>query len=131
MNESGPENLRLPVQQEEKENLLGLAAAPGHDAEARERLSQAATQGQPDAQFNLGNLCHSISLRDRAAQAGSAGRVEAYMWYHLAATQGHVGAAAACETLNLQLSDIELQEGNRRANAFQRRDPAPPAPNGS
>ena len=106
------------------QNCLGSGLAAGDDvvrdnAEAGRWLREAASQGHADAQFNLGNLCYSILLRNRVTGEGSASRIEAYVWYHLAAAQGHAQAKAACEMLNLQLSDTELQEGNRRANAFQ------------
>lgn len=112
----------------------GLAIGPnllGDGTEARKNLSEAATLGHPDAQFNLGNLCYSMSLQDGATGTYSAGRVEAYMWYYLAGAQGHVWAAAACEMLNLRLSDTELQEGNRRAKAFHEANSSPCMPPGT
>jgi len=117
------------------QNRLGLRLAVGDnglrdEVEARKWLTEAAAQGHADAQFNLGNLCYSISLRDRDTPASGAGRIDAYVWYQLAAAQGHVRAAAACEMLNLQLSDTEVQDGDRRAGAFQRRTPALPEPKG-
>jgi hypothetical protein len=41
------------------------------------------------------------------------------MWYHLAAAQGHAQASASCESLNLQLTDSELDQGIHRANSFK------------
>jgi uncharacterized protein len=105
------------------QNSLGLRFAAGtgvlrSDAEARKWFFRAAEQGNAEGQFNLGNLLYSDSVRYLATGAGEA-RVQAYMWFHLASAQGHAQAEASCETLNLQLTDSELLEGTRRAQAFQ------------
>lgn len=107
------------------QNTFGLELASGmglheSDHEARKWLHRAAQQGHADAQFNLGNLCQSASLRDSPSDFREA-RIEAYTWFFLAAAQGHERAKASCEALNLQLTDEELAEGNRRARAFQSR----------
>jgi TPR repeat protein len=102
---------------------FGLMFASGEgvlksNVEAGKWFRRAAEQGDAEAQFNLGNLCHPAGvahLADEIAQA----RVEAYMWFYLAAAQGHSKAKASCEMLNLQMTDAELEEGNRRAGAFQ------------
>jgi TPR repeat protein len=106
------------------QNSFGLRLASGlgvlrSELEARRWLNRAAAQGYAEAQFNLGNLCHSLSLSFPAGS--SEGRVEAYMWFHLAAAQGHPKAEASCEMLNLKLTDAELREGNRRINEFRSR----------
>lgn len=98
---------------------LGFAADTAllrDDQEARTWLRRAAQQGYAEAQFNLGNLCQSASLRPSSTGVAEA-RIEAYVWFYLAAAQGHPQAAASCEALNLQLTDAELAEGNRRARA--------------
>jgi len=105
------------------QNILGMRFASGRGVlrsseEARQWFQRAAEQGEADAQFNLGNLFYSDSVRHLAAEAGEA-RIQAYMWFHLAAAQGHSPATASCETLNLQLTDSELLEGTRRAHTFQ------------
>ena len=41
------------------------------------------------------------------------------MWFYLASVQGHSKAGASCEMLNLQMTDAELHEGQRRATVFQ------------
>jgi len=107
------------------QNSVGIQFAFGpkcfrSDEEARRWLRRAAEQGHADAQFNLGNLFLAASVRHLASGVSEA-RIEAYRWFHLAAAQGHVRARACSETLNLQLTDPELQEGNRRARAFQSR----------
>ena len=88
------------------------------DAEARKWLRRAAEQGDAAAQFNLGNLCHPAGLAYLTGNIGEA-RIESYVWFSLAAAQGHSPAEASCEMLNLQMTDTELQEGNRRASAFR------------
>jgi TPR repeat protein len=108
------------------QNSLGLRFASGHgvprsDAEAVKWFRRAAQQGLAEAQFNLGNLVYSASVSCLPIKVGD-GRIEAYMWFRLAAAQGHLRAGAFEETVNLQLTDAELHEGNRRAHAFQPRD---------
>jgi TPR repeat protein len=82
--------------------------------ETSQALRSAAEQGNADAQFQVGNLCHPAGRPHGSEDIGEA-RIEAYVWYHRAAAQGHTRAAASCEMLNLQMSDMELKEGNRRA----------------
>jgi TPR repeat protein len=106
------------------QNDLGLKFAFGaglhrRDQEARKWLRRAAQQGYAEAQFNLGNLCESVIPRRQISTQIDEARVEAYVWFCLAAAQGHTRAEARGETLNLQLTDAELAEGNRRVHAFQ------------
>jgi TPR repeat protein len=105
------------------QNSIGLMFASGEGVlknvlEAREWFRRAAHQGDAVAQFNLGNLCHPASLSPLLGGVPEA-RIESYMWFNLAAAQGHSRAEASCEMLNLQMTDAELHEGNRRVNAFQ------------
>jgi TPR repeat protein len=104
------------------QNNLGLLFALGRgvlrdEAEASRWFRRAAIQGDAGAQFNLGNLCHPASLGQLVGNATEA-RVQAYTWFALAAAQGYLKAEAACETLNVQMSDSELNEGRRRVAAF-------------
>src|ERR1019366_9031664 len=71
----------------EAQNSFGLMFASGDGvlksgAEARKWFRRAAEQGDPGAQFNLGNLCHPASLGHLAVGVGEA-KIEAYMWFHL------------------------------------------------
>jgi TPR repeat protein len=105
------------------QNCLGLrlfvgVGLLGSDEQALKWLRRAAQQGYAEAQFNLGNLYQSASLRPSSTGGGEA-RIEAYVWFQLAAAQGNAQAAAACEMVNLQLTDQEVAEGNRRANGFE------------
>ena len=105
------------------QNSFGLRfvsgeGVPRSDEEASKWFRRAAQQGLAEAQFNLGKIFYTASLRHLAMGIGE-DRMEAYMWFHLAAAQGHLRAEAFEETLNLQLTDAELNEGNRRADAFE------------
>lgn len=132
--EDSPEelhNARLAAERGDPvaQNRLGLqfVLGPGllrSEAEACKWLRRAAEQGHAEAQFNLGNLYLSASMRHLNPAVGEA-RIEAYRWFHLAAGQGHHPARASCETLNLQLTDAELDEGNRRARTFRSQKEAP------
>jgi TPR repeat protein len=111
------------------QNRFGLrlvvgAGLLGSDEQARKWLRRAAQQGYAEAQFNLGNLYQSASLWPSSTERGEA-RIEAYVWFQLAAAQGHARAAASCEMVNLQLTHAELAEGNRRANGFECKMEAP------
>ena len=113
------------------QNNLGMMFASGHgvlrsEADACKWFRRAAEQGDAGGQFNLGNLCHPASLNHLVAEAGEA-RIQAYMWFSLAAAQGYYKADASCETLNMQMSKAEIDEGNRRTAAFMpRAEPAFP-----
>jgi uncharacterized protein len=105
------------------QNTLGEKFASGegmtrNSVEAVKWFRRAAEQGDAEAQFNLGNLCHPASLANYAPEIAEA-RVESYMWFSIAAANGHSGAAAYCEMLNLQMTNAELDEGNRRVSAFR------------
>ena len=104
------------------QNNLGLMLASGHgvlrsEVEASQWFRRAAEQGDAAGQFNLGNLCHPASLCQLVTEKGEA-RIQAFMWFSLAAAQGHQNAEASCETINMQMSNAELAEGARRAAAF-------------
>jgi TPR repeat protein len=111
------------------QNKVGLEFVFGpelsrNQEEGCKLLRRAAEQGYAEAQFNLGNLYYSMSVRHPNPEVSDA-RIEAYRWFHLAAGQGHLRANAWCETLNLQLTNAELDEGNRRIRACQSRKEAP------
>jgi len=84
---------------------------------ALERLEEAAEHGNAEAQFHLGNRFHEASL-SRSSPESDDDRIRAYVWFHLAARQGHRNAQASCDMVNLQMSDADLQEGNRRVRAL-------------
>lgn len=102
-------------------NLGKLFAAgqgvPRDDAEACRWFRRAAEQGDAGGQFSMGNLCHPASLGQLVTDAGEA-RIQAYMWFSLAAAQGYHKAAESCESLNVQMNKAELDESHRRVAAF-------------
>jgi hypothetical protein len=111
------------------QNRIGLEFVFGpelfrSEEEGCKWLRRAAEQGYAEAQFNLGTLYYSMSVRHPNPGVSDA-RIEAYRWFHLAAGQGHLRANAWCETLNLQLTNAELDEGNRRVRACQSGKEAP------
>lgn len=113
------------------QNSLGLKFAFGDGPlrnleEARKWFRRAADQGDAAAQFNLGNLCHPANLGYQTGDVGEA-RIEAYAWFYLASVQGHSKAVASCEMLNLQMTDAQLQESQRRASMFRAKKELHPA----
>ena len=101
---------------------LGMMHSSGQgvskdSAQAVMWFTKAAVQGDPAAQFNLG-------LTQRFAIAGAPPldavefRIEAYKWFHLAATKGYLGAKIASETLTHDMTLDDVAEGSRRAAAF-------------
>ncbi len=51
-------------------------------------------------------------------------KIEAYKWLQLAAVQGYMGSAEACEHMTLGMTREEVAAGNRAAAAFVVRNPA-------
>ena len=111
------------------QNRFGLSLLVGagllrSDEQAQKWVRRAAQQGFAEAQFNLGNLYQAASLRPSSTGGGES-RIEAYVWFQLAAGQGHAQAAASCEMVNLQLTNAEVAEGNCRVNGFESKKEAP------
>jgi TPR repeat protein len=92
---------------------------PKDDAKARLWFQKAAVQGDPGAQFNLGLIEHrAIGAGLQRDVDATESKIEAYKWYQLAAAQGYHGSAAACESINLGLTEAQVADGNRRAADF-------------
>jgi hypothetical protein len=109
---------------------LGLMYAKGEgvpqdDAQAMAWIRRAAHQGDAGAQFNLGTRYHRASVWGVQLDALEP-RVEAYKWLQLAATQGYMGSAEACERVTLGMSREEVAEGNRRTVEFVPHIPTKP-----
>jgi len=109
---------------------LGIMFANGqglaqNDATAVVWLRKSAEGGDAGAQFNLGSRYHRHSM-DRAQMDCAESRVEAYKWFHLSATQGYKGSAAACERVTLGMSREEVEDGNGRVACFVVRKPRDP-----
>lgn len=45
-------------------------------------------------------------------------RVEAYVWFQLAAAQGYRGSEASRDHVNILMTDAEVAEGDRRVAQF-------------
>lgn len=104
------------------QNSLAMMLATGHgtpkDAEeAHLWLLRAANQGDAGAQFNLAARCHRANIRGLMADA-AAGRIDALMWFQLAAAHGHPKAEEWCERLRLDMTISEVAESDRRTAAF-------------
>lgn len=96
---------------------------PRDEEEAATWFEKAALLGDPGAQFNLGLRYQRASLKGSPAAAPES-KIEAYKWYHLAASQGYKDSAAACDTLTLNMTSAEVADGNQRAAAFLTAKPA-------
>ena len=85
--------------------------------EAVKWFRRAARQGDAGAQFHLGRALHRLSLEAPSAATIEA-KIEGFMWLQLASGQGFFNAESACDQLNLQMSNAELEEGKRRVASF-------------
>jgi hypothetical protein len=81
-------------------------------------LGKAARQGDAGAQFNLADRCHRASFEQVPVDA-SESRIEAYMWYRLAAAQGFKNSDSVCATLSLNMTRADVAAGNERVAAFE------------
>jgi TPR repeat protein len=115
---------------------LGVMYAHGQgvtrdDAQSADWFDKAAQQGDAGAQYHLGKSCHRASL----GAAGNAPecRIEAYKWYHLAATQGYQGSHAACASVILHMTREDVAAGDARVAGFMppKTITAPQVPPGS
>jgi TPR repeat protein len=101
---------------------LGLMYAQGQgvakdEAQAFSWIRKGAESGDAGAQFHLGTRCHRASMTGSSVTAGES-RIEAFKWFHLAASQGYNKSDASCERLAISMSRDEVSEANRRAAAF-------------
>jgi hypothetical protein len=103
---------------------LGMMYANGQgvirdDAQSLMWFGRAARQGDAGAQFNLGKNCHRASLLRGLPEDALESRIEAYKWFHLAATQGYRGSEAAYGTLTLSMTREDVAAGNQRVAEFE------------
>jgi TPR repeat protein len=80
-------------------------------AEAAKWFRLAAEQGEPLAQYDLGQ-------RYERGLGIPADPAEAYKWHSLAATHGIPDAATALDTLKAKMTRDQINEGKRRVAAF-------------
>jgi TPR repeat protein len=87
-------------------------------------LGRAANLGNAAAQYRLGIMHHRASLERHPVNA-SESRIEAYKWLQLSDDQGYRDADMARGLVNLQMSNEEVAEGNRRVADFVEAQPDP------
>ena len=81
-------------------------------------LTEAANLGDAGAQHHLGKAFHRASCAG-SPQAVLESRIEAYKWYHLAAAQGYVGAAAGGEAVVRSMTRQDVVVGEQRVAEFE------------
>lgn len=92
----------------------------GHPADAMKSMAwiqKAAELGDASAQFRMGELKYR-AVRIGVSPANGRARIDAYTWYRLAADQGFQDAATACDTVNLNMTRLEVVEATRRVADF-------------
>ena len=80
-------------------------------------LRRAAHSGVAGAQFNLGRVCQRASMDGPTVDAPAA-RIEAYLWYELAAAQDYAAAKGAFAQLTIKMTRDEVTEARRRVSAW-------------
>ena len=80
-------------------------------------IQKAADLGDAGAQYNLG-VTHQRAVLNRASPNAARSRIDAYIWFRLAADQGYRGADSACNVVNLHMTRADVLEGGRRIAAF-------------
>jgi TPR repeat protein len=83
-----------------------------NDVTARIWLCRAALQGYEEAQYQLGRFydMHAVTWRPRT---GTQDIIQAYVWYSLAADQGHDMAALYKEALTHEMSPRAIQAAEK------------------
>ncbi len=103
---------------------LGLMYAQGKGVLRKEAtallwLRKAAEQGHAGAQYHLGVKLHRASKTLRQEEACQ-NRIEAFKFLQLALSQQHKAAESALEFVALGMTQLEVDEAQRRALAFNR-----------
>jgi len=80
-------------------------------------IERAAHMGDAGAQYRLGVTHHRASLERFPANA-SESRIEAYKWLQLSDDQNYRNADMARGLVNLQMTNEEVADGNRRVADF-------------
>jgi hypothetical protein len=82
------------------------AQARGNEAESLALYRKAANAGNAEAQFRLGEM-------SAAGKGVAQSHIEAYIWFSLAANNGHVAARARRDRVILNLQPAEIQQADR------------------
>lgn len=80
-------------------------------------FDRAAHLGDPAAQYRLGIIHHRAAL-ERIPVNASESRIEAYKWLQLSDDQGYRDSGTARGLVNLQMTNQEVAEANRRVADF-------------
>ena len=101
---------------------LGVMYAEGKGVlfdktQSRMWIERAAHLGDAGAQYRLGIIHHRASL-ERFPVNASESRIEAYKWLQLSDDQGYRDSDMARGLVNLQMTNEEVADGNRRVAAF-------------
>jgi len=101
---------------------LGLMFASGEGVtkDATQSLfwfRRSARLGNAGAQYNMGRACQRASMDGPVAEAPES-RIEAYVWYELAAAQNFFAAQGAFAQLTFKMTRDEVAEARRRVNAW-------------
>jgi TPR repeat protein len=94
----------------------GEGVTRDHDL-AMKWFSRAAAQGDPAAQFQLGDHCFRASLTLGEKEAAER-LIQALMWLQLAHDQGYPNAETCSERVNLRMSGEAIAESRRRVGVF-------------
>lgn len=87
------------------------------DAQASIWFGRSAAQGDPGAQYHLGDRCFRASLSLPHVEAAEA-LIESFKWLQLSSAQGYPNAETCRERVNLRMSREHVAEGNRRVGTF-------------
>ena len=93
------------------------SGTPKDFTEAAKWFRRSADQGDPAAQYHLGVQCHRDSMKV-AGEGTHESQIEAFKWFQLAANQGYWKADTSRERVNLEMSQVDVQEAMRRVAAF-------------
>ena len=103
-----------------EERFAGGRGVTQDVARSQSWFRRAAHLGVAGAQFNLGRACQRASL-DGSATAATEARIEAYMWYELAAAQNYAAAVGNSALLTLKMTRNDVAEARRRVNACEKK----------
>jgi hypothetical protein len=93
---------------------------PSDKAQSMVWFDRAAHLGDPAAQYRLGIIHHRASL-DHSPVNASESRIEAYKWLQLSDDQGYRDSDMARGLVNLQMTNEEVADANRRVSDFAAR----------